>query len=705
MDLVIQYLRATSNHTESGVVAREYADVLQSLLGFSIVTFPTQFDALLALVPPTQREKICWKLCKWCIIITGRGQALGSISKARSGHQVYSELAGNHAIQVALGVDILRVPEPLLTKDRSGRLLLHYAASHGMLSTCQEIVVSLGGASADRQGAVRVILQDDDEGLTPLYRAVMGNHTATAMYLIGIIDTLVGGGTQKALGKALHAALKSQNDEIVQSLLRGGADLGRQFRRGKTALYVAAEIGRVDYADLIVQALSREHAELDVREGSREWTPLFIACVNGYYDVVALLLREGSRPEITDSLGWTAKEHAVFRGHLAVGELFEPFDVRNLTAELASAIVSKSPYTSPRVRENEKVIIACLGTTRTDRVVAGLSSPVCSSLHSPGSYENGWFALEISAPGSTSGAQRVRLPTLDDQINDPFVFSIPESSEPRLLFRIIRSTRGCNGGDVIGSGAALLETNTHQFGTERQSLIRDQTIPILDKNTMDIAGLVTFTSFVVKPYAHLQTPRPIRTADTDSGQPVLVGHRGTGMNTRAHGHLQLGENTLESFISAAKLGASFVEFDVQVTRDLEAVAFHDFSLSETGTDVPIHDLTLEQFLHASNIQSPRGNPLSVLGTPLSRAESGRSRSRSAGGQFEAGAIQVRHRIEHTVDFKSNGFKANTRGDFIQDSFATLRDILVGLPPDIGCDMEISQLTIPRALLNQIWKFH
>ena len=351
----------------------------------------------------------------------------------------------------------------------------------------------------------------------------------------------------------------------MQSLLRGGADLGRQFRRGKTALYVAAEIGRVDYADLIVQALSREHTELDVREGSREWTPLFIACVNGYYDVVALLLREGSRPEITDSLGWTAKEHAVFRGHLAVGELFEPLDVRNLTAELACAIVSKSPYTSPRVRENEKVIIACLGTIRTDRVVAGLSSPGCSSLHSPGSYENGWFALEISAPGSTSGAQRVRLPTLDDQINDPFVFSIPESLEPRLLFRIIRSTRGCNGGDVIGSGAALLETNTHQFGTERQSLIRDQTIPILDKNTMDIAGLVTFTSFIVKPYAHRQTPRPIRNADTDSGQPLFVGHRGTGMNTRAHGHLQLGENTLESFISAAKLGASFVEFDVQVT--------------------------------------------------------------------------------------------------------------------------------------------
>lgn len=34
--------------------------------------------------------------------------------------------------------------------------------------------------------------------------------------------------------------------------------------------------------------------------------------------------------------------------------------------------------------------------------------------------------------------------------------------------------------------------------------------------------------------------------------------------------------------------------DVQLTRDLVPVLFHDYSLSETGTDVPIHDVTLNQ---------------------------------------------------------------------------------------------------------------
>lgn len=34
--------------------------------------------------------------------------------------------------------------------------------------------------------------------------------------------------------------------------------------------------------------------------------------------------------------------------------------------------------------------------------------------------------------------------------------------------------------------------------------------------------------------------------------------------------------------------------DAQLTRDLVPVAYHDFSLSESGTDIPVHDVTLDQ---------------------------------------------------------------------------------------------------------------
>ena len=152
----------------------------------------------------------------------------------------------------------------------------------------------------------------------------------------------------------------------------------------------------------------------------------------------------------------------------------------------------------------------------------------------------------------------------------------------------------------------------------------------------------------------------------------------------------MGENTIGSFLLAAKLGASFVEFDIQVTRDRQAVAFHDLSLSESGTDIPIHDVTLDQFLYASNAQSPHGNPLSMLGPVHPWQDTGgRPRSRSLTRLFEAGATQVQDRLKNTVDFTKNGFKPNTRGRFIQDSFTTLQEILVTLPQNIGCDIEIS----------------
>jgi len=139
------------------------------------------------------------------------------------------------------------------------------------------------------------------------------------------------------------------------------------------------------------------------------------------------------------------------------------------------------------------------------------------------------------------------------------------------------------------------------------------------------------------------------------------------------------------------------------------IIYHDFSLSESGTDIPIHDLSLEQvstlqvvrclflqfqFIYASKVQSPRGNPVSVLGeailqTERTETDRGKPRSRSVTREGERGAKEAQDRMKHTVDFMNKGFKPNTRGDFIQDSFATLEELLVELPKSISFDIEIS----------------
>lgn len=102
-------------------------------------------------------------------------------------------------------------------------------------------------------------------------------------------------------------------------------------------------------------------------------------------------------------------------------------------------------------------------------------------------------------------------------------------------------------------------------------------------------------------------------------------------------------------------------------------------------------------MYASRVQSPRGNPVSVLGDATTK--SGKPRARSLSRDQERGAKEVQDRMKHTVDFKIKGFKGNTRGDFIQDSFTTLEELLIELPKSLCLNVEFSRSsqTAPKKL--------
>lgn len=138
-------------------------------------------------------------------------------------------------------------------------------------------------------------------------------------------------------------------------------------------------------------------------------------------------------------------------------------------------------------------------------------------------------------------------------------------------------------------------------------------------------------------------------------------------------------------------GSSNKFTDLQITRDLEAVIFHDFSLSESGTDVAIHDVTLSQYKHASDLQEPQSITPATTDTRSggSHVYPQRRRAWSTGEESRLRTAQLRDRLRYTVDFQSKGFKPNTRGDFIQGSLATLDELLMNLPEDIGFNIEMS----------------
>jgi glycerophosphoryl diester phosphodiesterase len=72
-------------------------------------------------------------------------------------------------------------------------------------------------------------------------------------------------------------------------------------------------------------------------------------------------------------------------------------------------------------------------------------------------------------------------------------------------------------------------------------------------------------------------------------KPLVIAHRG------ASGHAP--ENTIAAFQRAVELGATFIETDLQVTRDGRFVAMHDSSVERTTNGSgEVRDFTLDELL-------------------------------------------------------------------------------------------------------------
>src|SRR5690348_320810 len=75
-----------------------------------------------------------------------------------------------------------------------------------------------------------------------------------------------------------------------------------------------------------------------------------------------------------------------------------------------------------------------------------------------------------------------------------------------------------------------------------------------------------------------------------SSRLLIIGHRG------ASGHAP--ENTLAAFRKAVAQGASFIETDLQLSRDARFVAIHDATVNRTTNGQgAVHDLTLAELRH------------------------------------------------------------------------------------------------------------
>ncbi|GLA56455.1 hypothetical protein AtubIFM54640_000108 [Aspergillus tubingensis] len=572
-----------------------------------------------------------------------------------------------------------RSEEVLLSEDTLGRFPLHYAASYGLLWECVAIFnVAKSWNKASK--CMRLLAT-----------------TETPFHLFWFTKVLHASdkdnGIAPLFSRTLFTALHYEYEDLIAVISQACSRFCRTPRNceGASPLHVAARTGRADRVKQLLETVCI--SELNSVEPIYGWTPLAVACVEGHQSVVAVLLEHGADRDIKDHRGWTAQEHAAFRGYLALAKgMTGPSKWESGTDVLTAASLAQQDDNVKALHQRPQLVVY-LGSLQDGKQVNPFEFRTPSLKTKATS--NG-LALKVSSPGNDS-ARQISMSFLGDTANESFIFELPTTGEAELRLELLDLGDGHNGqAELLGGGTALLIENLNSFGENRESLVRERTIPILESRSFQAIATVTFTFLIIKPFQHPNIPS-VRECFLRHDDFCLVGHRGFGQNVAGHDYLQLGENTVESFLSAASRGASFVEvmlnFHAQLTRDLVPVAYHDFSLSESGTDVPVHDVTLDQFLHASRIQSPMGHPTPILG---SRSDHKNPRSRSLTRGYEQGAQQMQERMRHTVDYMSKGFKPNTRGHVIQDSFATIEELLTQLPENLGFNVEIKYPRIHEA---------
>lgn len=497
----------------------------------------------------------------------------------------------------------------MVVKDWRQRYALHYAAEHGLVELCRQLLKFMSPMA---------ITERDAAGLTPLHLAIHGNHMTVVKNLLSA-DGAFALLSAAVIGDLLQLAVQRGLVEVCKYLVTIGRGLNFVDKRSCTPLYNAADHGHVG----LVETLLTVSPALDINrvEGAYGWSALTVASVRGHLQIVKLLLQSGADVKSKDCRGWSAIEHASYRAHMAVVTAIEEasvsvdaFDVPS-DAQVCSSATRPTDLLRPTYFSSDEPTPQSILPVAS--IFVNLGTLDITSSNSILDFEptftdylttrsSGHMFLEISGTPCREEPYVVRLPLLGDVSERTWLFSTPEPGKLRLKFNIWEYMGNAKTSKkLLATGVVLLGSIRGWFRPERQSLKRDSLVA-LSTPEGEYAGTVAFTHLVCQSYKAPTTVKAIQKMRSMTSTQV-IGHRGLGWNMSGLGRMQIGEHTIQSLQSALDQGADLIEFDVQTTRDRVPVIYHDWTCSETGLDVPIHAMTFNQVSPTSHPEKLHGS--------------------------------------------------------------------------------------------------
>ncbi|KAH8728317.1 Glycerophosphoryl diester phosphodiesterase family-domain-containing protein [Phaeosphaeriaceae sp. PMI808] len=606
----------------------------------------------------------------------------------------------------------------IVQRDYRDRTPLHYAVEAGLPDHCNvllDYMVRWGvldrPRSEDPPHKSTIV---DDEDSTPFDLGITNDHKEAIRSLLSsneLVKYCWGSESQisVALAGLLHITIASNANDITQILLDSQrVNLGYQGPRNETAHFIASRQGSCEQIELLRRASPLGLSNLNTAESSYGWSPLIVACVQEKPDAVKLLTEMGADQTTSDVFGWTASDHAAFRGFWKISKLLEPASRGSSlrVPKFALSITNALPLCSPSITR----VFVNLGplNTRKTHAPVDLSPHLSRYPHTP--FPEVGYSVTISGLGMDGAGGTLTLPILDDTVNCPLVFETENIGNAGLILQIFRQSLTALDHKVhIETAVALLKELRSCLGDDRESFFRDHVLPIIGHETLEYIGTVTVNFLLAKPFPEPRTsakPAVEKKIWCSSGTPRLIGHRGLGMNSPAFKRLQIGENTIQSFTSTIDQGVPYVEVNVQLTRDHVPVIYHDFLMSESGADIAPHNLSFDQFMCISDMQQPASSFNRVTETNDTGPHVAHSpkilhpRSLSFDTADKTRTHDFLTRIQQTYEFRLKGFKGNVRGMHIHDSFTTLEELLRTLPEEVAIDIE---LKYPMLWEAEDWK--